>query len=67
MLWLAITMQFILLGYNPIQQIPTQADRQAGDALVAELQAVPGEVLIPYHNYLVFICREKSVFSFCDI
>ena len=33
-LWLAIAAQFILLEYNPFQQIPTQADRRAGDALV---------------------------------
>jgi 4-amino-4-deoxy-L-arabinose transferase-like glycosyltransferase len=61
-LWLAIITQFIWLGYNPLQQIPTQADRKAGDALVSELQSVPGDVLIPYHNYLALFAGKKVNF-----
>jgi 4-amino-4-deoxy-L-arabinose transferase-like glycosyltransferase len=61
-LWLAIAAQFALLEYNPVQQIPTQADRRAGDALVAELQSVPGDVLIPYHNYLSLFAGKKINF-----
>jgi hypothetical protein len=59
---LAIITQFIWLGYNPLQQIPTQADRKAGDALVSELQSVPGDVLIPYHNYLALFAGKKVNF-----
>ena len=61
-LWLAIVIQFGWLGYNPNQQIPTQADRRAGDALVAELQSIPGDILIPYHNYLSLFAGKKVNF-----
>lgn len=63
-LWLAITLQFALLVYNPNQQIPTAADRFAGDALVSKLQSVPGDVLIPYHNYLALYAGKKVYFHF---
>ena len=61
-LWLAIGLQFVRLFYDPFQQIPTRADRTAGDALVAELQSSPGEVLIPYHNYLALFAGKKIYF-----
>jgi 4-amino-4-deoxy-L-arabinose transferase-like glycosyltransferase len=61
-LWLAISIQFIWLGYNPFQQIPTQADRRAGDALVSKIQSASGNVLIPYHNYLSLLAGKKVNF-----
>jgi len=63
-IWAAIIMQFIWLGYNPLQQIPTQIDRLAGDALVANIESVPGDVLIPYHNYLSLYAGKKVYFHF---
>jgi hypothetical protein len=48
----ALLAQLGLLFYNPLALTPTQADQLAGDKLVGELKATPGEVLIPYHNYL---------------
>jgi 4-amino-4-deoxy-L-arabinose transferase-like glycosyltransferase len=63
-LWLAIALQFVLLVYNPIQQIPTLADRNAGDALVSKVQSASGEVLIPYHNYLALFAGKKVYFHF---
>ncbi len=62
LLWLAITAQFALLVYDPTQQIPTEADRRAGDALVSDLQKAPGDVLIPYHNYLSLFAGKKVNF-----
>ncbi len=63
-LWLVIIIQFILLRYDPFQQIPTQADRRAGDALVSELQSTSGDVLIPYDNYLALLAGKKVYFHF---
>ncbi len=60
--WLAIGMQFGRLFYNPMEQIPTPADRKAGDALVAELKRAPGNVFIPYHNYLALFAGKKPYF-----
>jgi hypothetical protein len=62
--WAEVIMQFIWLGYNPLQQIPTLTDRQAGDALVAAIESVPGDVLIPYHNYLSLYAGKKVYFHF---
>ncbi len=63
-IWLVVIAQFIWLGYDPIRQIPTQADRQAGDALVTEIKGVSGDVLIPYHNYLALLAGKKVYFHF---
>jgi 4-amino-4-deoxy-L-arabinose transferase-like glycosyltransferase len=64
MVWLVVIAQFIWLRYDPIRQIPTQNDRQAGDALVSEIKAASGEVLIPYHNYLALYAGKKVYFHF---
>lgn len=44
--------QFALLIYNPVAQIPTVADREAGRALVERIRQVDGPVYIPCHGYL---------------
>jgi len=49
---LAALAQLALLAYDPRPLVPTAADRAAGDALVATLAALPGEVFIPNHGYL---------------
>ena len=51
--WLAIVLQFAALGYDPRRQLPTAADRDAGDRFVERLHTVPGRVLIPSQPYLV--------------
>lgn len=63
-LWLVISIQFIALIYDPIIQIPTQADIAAGDNLVSEIRTAPGDVLIPYHNYLALYAKKKVFFHF---
>ncbi len=37
---------------NPADQLPTRADRRAGDQMVEHLRGVPGAVLVPSHPYL---------------
>jgi hypothetical protein len=48
----ACAAQFVLLTFGVRAQIPTQADRQAGQSLVQQIREAPGDVLIPAHNYL---------------
>jgi hypothetical protein len=43
--------QFALLRYPPSAQVPSQADRAAGEAFIATLRAVDGDVFIPYHGH----------------
>jgi hypothetical protein len=63
-IWLAIIVQFMLLGYDPIRQIPTLADQRAGDTLVENLKSVEGDVFIPYDNYLALFAGKKIYLHF---
>jgi len=44
--------QLLWLGYDPRPLVPRAEDRAAGDALVARIAALEGEVFIPNHGYL---------------
>jgi len=44
--------QFGSLVYNPIDYIPGERDRNAGERLEDYLRAIPGDVYIPNHPYL---------------
>jgi len=44
--------QLIALLYDPFEQIPTQADVDAGDQLVQLIGRIPGDVYLPMHGYL---------------
>lgn len=61
--WLALLLtvsQFTPLLYDYRDQIPTSADRMAGDALVAILRATDGEVVLPFHGYLAVKAGKKA-------
>lgn len=45
------TAQFWLLRYNPSQEIPTAADRAAGQQLHQVIRTFPGDVYIPFHSF----------------
>ena len=47
--------QFALLRYNPYHQVPTAKDLAAGNQLLETIRQAPSEVLIPYHNYMLFL------------
>lgn len=38
-------------GYNLLPYVPTAADREKGDQLIAKLRTTPGDVLIPFHPF----------------
>lgn len=44
--------QLALFAYDPRMQVPTDADRRAGDAFVERLRATPGDAWVPDHGYL---------------
>ena len=52
--------QFAGLYYNPIDQIPTHEDEQAGWRLIRTLETIRGEVWLPYHGYLPVLAGKKS-------
>jgi hypothetical protein len=52
--------QFALLAYDPRAELPTAADRAAGDRIVAELSTVRGDVFLPHHGYLAVLAGKRS-------
>ncbi len=47
----ALAVQFVAMTLWRLHVVPTEADRAAGDSLVATVRALPGRVLIPSHPY----------------
>lgn len=58
-IYLVCIIQFALLRYDAIAQIPTEKDLQAGRAFVRTLTGLSGEVLVPYHGYLPMLAGHK--------
>ncbi|MGH9870025.1 MAG: hypothetical protein ACREAA_17910 [Candidatus Polarisedimenticolia bacterium] len=49
---LLCSIQLLVLAYDPIAQIPTRADVDAGDRLVQLMRQLPGDIFLPMHGYL---------------
>jgi len=54
--------QFYFLMYDPLTQLPSQKDLEAGNRLLETVSSFEGEVLIPYHGYLNTMAGKKSHF-----
>lgn len=52
--------QFVSLLYNPFPQVPSQKDRQAGQALVDRIRQTSGPVLVLSHGYLAELAGKSS-------
>ncbi len=50
-----VMVQLVLLRFDPRDCLPTQADREAGYALVDRLANMPGEVVVSAHPYLLML------------
>ncbi|MFO7652840.1 MAG: glycosyltransferase family 39 protein [Candidatus Krumholzibacteriia bacterium] len=57
---LLILVQLAWLAYPPAAQLPTTADRAAGDAMIARLRGLPGDVFIPYHGHYAALAGKPS-------
>ena len=54
-IYLPILFQFVALYFNPLSEtmvIASAHQRSGGDAFMAKLRTIPGEVYIPYHGYI---------------
>ncbi len=58
------SVQLLLLLYPVAPQIPTKADFQAGQALVQDIRSQPGDVYIPFDNYLALYAGKKPFAGF---
>lgn len=52
--------QFVSLIWNPLTQIPTREDSEAGRELIQTIARTEGEVWIPYHGYLATMAGKNS-------
>ncbi len=52
LIFIICLVQFALLTYNPIDQVPSAADKTAGDELIKYMSKIDGEVFVPDHGYL---------------
>ena len=63
-LWIVVCIislwQFALLRYDPARQLPTGADREAGNRLVGMISKVEGQVLVPDHGYLARMAGKQD-------
>lgn len=59
-LYLICIIQFLVLLYNPLRQIPTQKDLKAGREFVNTVRQVQGDVFIPQHSYLSVLAGKNN-------
>ena len=52
--------QFLVLAYDPRQQLPDAADVRAGDAFVELLREVDGDVFVPFHGHLPALAGKRT-------
>src|SRR5262249_17040062 len=52
--------QLALIRWSPTPLIPTAADSAAGDALIARVAAIPGEVFIPSHPWYAHLAGKPT-------
>jgi hypothetical protein len=56
---LALSVQLVVAWWKPAAFIPTQADRDAGAALIARIHDVDGEVWIPSHPWYATLAGKR--------
>ena len=53
-------LQFCILSYNPLAQIPRQADRNLWAEFVSRLEKLPGQVWVPHHGYVNYLAGKTT-------
>jgi hypothetical protein len=59
---LLLLLQFVVLLYNPLQQLPTGSDRAAAEKFVARVRALPGEVWVFSHGFYSYLAGKTTYF-----
>ena len=52
--------QFTLLYYNPLAQLPSEKDLNAGHAFIQMMKNIEGEIFIPFHGFLSYMAGKKT-------
>jgi hypothetical protein len=68
--YILIFFQFILLFYNPSEQLPSAPDRKAGDLFINRIRDLPGQVWIVNHSAYTSMVDKPTFFhnaSYSDV
>lgn len=57
---LICAIQLLALVYNPLDQLPTREDSNAGHAFVQMLSNIEGEVFVPFHGFLPALAGKRT-------
>jgi 4-amino-4-deoxy-L-arabinose transferase-like glycosyltransferase len=57
---LAAVIQLATLIYNPVEEVPTQEDLEAGHEFVSILRQIEGDVLVTHHGFLPQLADKNS-------
>jgi hypothetical protein len=60
LLYILCFVQFGILIYKPLDQMPGRDDITAGEHFLSTLREIDGEVLVPYHGYLPVLADKQS-------
>ena len=59
-LYLICLIQFVVLKYDPLSQIPTKEDLAAGKDFINTLSRLQGDIIVPSHPYFVILAGKRS-------
>jgi len=59
-LFAACLIQLLALAYNPLEQVPTQTDLEAGQGFVRLMQSLAGEVYAPTFGFIPSLAGKKT-------
>ena len=59
-LYLICIIQFVVLKYDPLSQIPTKEDLAAGKDFINTLSHLQGDIIVPSHPYLPILAGKRS-------
>ncbi|MBD3385180.1 hypothetical protein GF407_09655 [candidate division KSB1 bacterium] len=57
---LLFLLQFMMLLYDPRDQIPSRNDLRAGYQLIEEMKTIPGDIFMPWHGYLPVLAGKPA-------
>ncbi|MGA2192752.1 MAG: glycosyltransferase family 39 protein [Nitrospirota bacterium] len=53
-------LQFVMLLYNPLKDIPTKKDLDAGADFIRTMSQFKGEVYVPFHSYIPVLAGKRT-------
>lgn len=61
-IYLVLIIQFVSpsLMYNPLRQVPTKKDLEAGKSFINKMMQIEGEIFMNFHGYLPVLAGKKS-------